>query len=247
MTGLELAAVAAAAVIGATAQSATGFGVALPLAPVLFAFADPPDAVLMVLMGALGHNLLVLATRRRHLDMRRDDVAVLVAGALPGLLIGALLVTSLPKPALQFAVGAAIALAVALRLHAPVAGAERQGLATGAPVGFLAGLLTTTVGINGPPMVVWLRARGADFARLRDTLAVVFLALNVLAIPGVASQGGSVSAGALGAIGGGLLVGHAAGLQAGARLGSGRLEGALVALLVAAACASMAAGASALL
>ena len=96
-------------------------------------------------------------------------------------------------------------------------------------------------------MVVWLRARGADFPRLRDTLAVVFLALNVLAIPGVASQGGSVSAGALGAIGGGLLVGHAAGLQAGARLGSGRLEGALVALLVAAACASMAAGASALL
>ena len=158
MTGLELAAIGAAAVIGATAQSATGFGVALPLAPVLFAIADPLDAVLMVLVAALGHNLLVLVTRHRHLDARRGDVAVLVAGALPGLVIGALLVGGLPKPALQFAVGAAIALALALRLHAPAPAAERQGLATGAPVGFLAGLLTTTVGINGPPMVVWLRA-----------------------------------------------------------------------------------------
>ena len=201
----------------------------------------------MVLVGALGHNVLVLVTRHRHLDARRGDVAVLVAGAVPGLVIGALLVASLPKPALQFAVGAAIALALALRLHAPAPAAERQGLATGAPVGFLAGLLTTTVGINGPPMVVWLRARGVDFARLRDTLAVVFLALNALAIPGVVSQGGTVSAGALGAIGAGLLVGHVAGMQAGARLGSGRLESALVALLVAAACASMAAGASAVL
>lgn len=247
MTGLELAAIAAAAVIGAAAQSATGFGVALPLAPVLFAVAEPTDAVLMVLVGALGHNLLVLATRRRHLDLRRSDVAVLVAGAVPGLLIGSLLVTSLPKPAMQFAVGAAIALAVALRLHAPARAAGRQGPVTGAPVGFLAGLLTTTVGINGPPMVLWLRARGASIAQLRDTLAVVFLALNALAIPGVASQGGTVSTGALAALGAGLLVGHVAGMQAGTRLGSGRLEGALVALLVAAACASMAAGASAVL
>lgn len=247
MTGLELAAIAAAAVIGAAAQSATGFGVALLLAPVLFAVAEPPDAVLMVLVGALGHNLLIVVTRRRHLDVRRGDVAVLVAGAVPGLLIGALLVTSLPKPPLQFAVGAAIALAVALRLHAPARAAERQGWETGAPVGFLAGLLTTTVGINGPPMVVWLRASGAGFPQLRDTLAVVFLVLHVLAIPGVASQGGTVSTGALAALGAGLLVGHVAGMQAGTRLGSGRLEGALVALLVAAACASMAAGASAVL
>jgi uncharacterized membrane protein YfcA len=221
--------------------------VALPLAPVLFAVADPPDAVLMVLVGALAHNLLVLATRRRHLDVRRADVAVLVAGALPGLLIGALLVTSLPKPALQLAVGAAIALALALRLHAPSPAAEPPAWATGAPVGFLAGLLTTTVGINGPPMVVWLRAAGASFAQLRDTLAVVFLALNVLAIPGVASQGGGVSSGAVAALGAGLLVGHVAGMRAGTRLESGRLEVALVALLVAAACASMAAGAAAVL
>jgi uncharacterized membrane protein YfcA len=247
MTGLELAAIAAAAVIGATAQSATGFGVALPLAPVLFAIADPVDAVLMVLVAALGHNLLVLVTRHRHLDAPRRDVAILVAGALPGLVVGALLVTRLSKPALQFAVGAAIAVALALRIHAPAGEPKRQGWETGTPVGFVAGVLTTTVGINGPPMVLWLRAGGADFARLRDTLAVVFLVLNALAIPGVVSQGGSAPAGALAALAGGLVAGHVVGMQAGARVPSGRLESALTALLVAAACASMAAGASALL
>ena len=71
--------------------------------------------------------------------------------------------------------------------------------------------------------------------------------LHVIAIPVVAGRGGSVPGGALAALGGGLLVGHIAGMQAGTRVGSGPLEGALTALLVAAACASMAAGASALL
>ena len=245
MTGLELGAIAAAATIGATAQSATGFGVALPLAPVLCAVAHPPDAVLMVLVGALTHNLLVLVTRHRHLDLRRGDATVLATAGVPGLLIGALLVTHLSKPALQFAVGAAIALALALRLQAPTA--KHQSWKTGTPVGFGSGVLTTTVGINGPPMVLWLRAGGAGPAQLRDTLAAVFLVLHVLAIPIVASRGAGVDPGALAALGTGLLVGHVAGMYAGARADSRRLEAALTALLVAAACASMAAGASALL
>lgn len=152
MTGLELVAVAVAALVGAAAQSATGFGVALPLAPVLFAIADSADALLLVLVAALGYNVLVLATPRHRLDLRGVDIAVLVAGALPGLVLGALTVTSVPKPALQFAVGAAIALAVALRLHEPTAARTQDPPAAGAPVGFLAGLLTTTVGIKGPPL-----------------------------------------------------------------------------------------------
>ncbi len=247
MTGLELAAVAAAAAIGATAQSATGFGVALALAPVLFAVATPPDAVLMVLIAALCHNVLVLVTRHRHLDAPRRDVALLLGSALPGLALGALLVTSLSKPALQFAVGAAIAVALALRVHAPAGEPKRQGWETGAPVGFVAGVLTTTVGINGPPLVLWLRAGGAGPARLRDTLAAVFMGLHVIAIPVVASRGGSVPAGALAALGAGLLAGHVVGMQAGVRVDRVRLESALTALLVVAAGASMAAGASALL
>lgn len=247
MTGLELVAVALAALVGSAAQSAIGFGVALPLAPVLFAIAEPADALLLVLIGALGHNLLVLATRHRHLDLRRVDIAVLVAAALPGLLVGALLVTRVPKPALQFTIGAAIAVAVALRLHEPRPVSKRPPPAAGVPVGMLAGVLTTTVGINGPPLVVWLRARGAAFEQLRDTLAVIFLILNVIAIPSVLSQGGAASLGALAALAGGLLAGHLAGMQAGARLGSRPLERVLVMLLAATACASMAAAVSALL
>ena len=94
---------------------------------------------------------------------------------------------------------------------------------------------------------MWLRARGADFAQLRDTLAVIFLVLNVIAIPGIASQGGSASPPALAALAGGLITGHVTGMQAGARLRSRILERVLATLLAAAACASMAAGARALL
>ena len=79
----------------------------------------------------------------------------------------------------QFAVGAAIAVALALRIDAPAAG-SRSGTSreTGAPVGFVAG-------VPPPPsastVLRWcrrLRAGGAGFARLRDTLAAVFLMLR---------------------------------------------------------------------
>jgi hypothetical protein len=59
------------------------------------------------------------------------------------------------------------------------------------------GALTTTTGICGPPLVVWLRARRTTLAQLRDTLAIVFLR-NLAALPSLAVRGGaaSVAAGA---------------------------------------------------
>src|SRR4051794_39841064 len=239
---LEFAALALAAFVGGAAQSATGFGVVLPLAPLLFALEDPPDAVLTIAIAALAHNVLVVVSRRRLLALRSRDAALLVVSALPGVVLGALVVARLPKSTLQIAVGVAILAAVALRAHRPGRARRLDNAPAGAAVGLLSGTMTTTVGVNGPPLVVWLRARGAGIVQLRDTLAVVFLALNLVAIVNLAARGGTTDAGTLAALAAGLVVGHASGLVASTRLSVTTLDRALVGLLLAAALSSIAAG-----
>src|SRR4051794_5055607 len=239
---LEFIALALAAFIGGAAQSATGFGVVLPLAPLLFALEDPPDAVLTIAITALAHNVLVLVSRHRHLEVRARDAVLLVAAALPGLVLGALIVASLPKPPLQIAVGVAIRAALALRVHEPHRARRLATTPVGAATGLLSGTMTTTVAVNGPPLVIWLRARGATVAELRDTLAAIFFALNLAAIPSVAGRGGAAQAGTLAALGAGLVLGHASGLAASTRLSAATLDRGLLVLLFGAAATSIAAG-----
>lgn len=244
MTPLDILSLALAAILGSAAQTATGFGVALPVAPVAFALLSPPDAVITVAAASLMHNLLVIATRRQRLALRPCDAALLIATALPGLLVGALVISDAPKAPVQLGVGLAILLAVLFRLHEPGRLTAIGGRPAGAAIGLIAGTLTTTVGINGPPLVIWLRSRLATLAQLRDTLAVVFLALNTAAIPSVAAHGGSIPVALLPAIATGLIIGHFIGLQAHQRLPIRTLERALTAILSVAAAATILASAT---
>jgi uncharacterized protein len=217
------------------------------VAPVAFALLSPADAVLTVAASSLMHNVLVVTTRHRRLETRTADSALLVAAALPGLLVGALVVSHVSKAPMQLAIGVAILAAVQFRVHEPGRVTALAHRGAGVPIGALSGLLTTTVGINGPPLVVWLRAREATLTQLRDTLAVVFFALNLAAIPSVATQGGTIPAIVVAALAAGQVTGHVLGLQAHRRLSTRTLDRALVAILVAAAVASVTAALIALL
>lgn len=247
MTALQLLAIALVGVLGSAAQSATGFGVALPLSPVAFALVSPADAVLTVAAGSLMQNLLVLGTRHRRLAIRRKDAILLIVAAIPGLLLGAVVVSHASKAPMQLAVGVAILAAVLFRVHEPGRVAALVSRKIGGLIGLLAGFLTTTVGINGPPLVTWLRARDATFTQLRDTLAMIFLVLNMAAIPSLVSRGGTIPAVLVPALAAGLVVGHVLGLEAHNRLSTRALDRALATLLVAAAVASIVGAATALL
>src|SRR5919108_4598831 len=80
---------AVAALVGASLQSATGFGFALVLSPALFAAVEPVEAVTSLLVVSLALNVLVLFERGRpeHVDWRA--LAPLLIAALPGLGAGA--------------------------------------------------------------------------------------------------------------------------------------------------------------
>lgn len=176
---------AAAALLGAAVQSATGFGFALVLSPALFAVLEPVEAVGALLALGLVLNLLVLFERGRphRLDWRR--LLPMLAAALPGLVAGAALLAWLSKEALQVGVGVAVIAAAAFQLRrrgrvgAGGAAARPVPPAAGLAVGFASGALTTSISVSGPPIVLWLEAHGVRPAEFRETLAASFLALNL--------------------------------------------------------------------
>jgi uncharacterized membrane protein YfcA len=238
----ELLALALAAFVGSSAQSATGFGVLLLLAPLSFALQDVSSALLTITIAASGNNLLVVATRRRSLKLCKVDASLLIASAIPGLVVGALIVSHLSKSTMQVAVGASLILAVAARTHQPDRATRLDNMPSGAVIGLLAGTLTTTVGLNGPPMVIWLRARRATLEQVRDTLAIVFLSLNIAAIPALVGHGATTSSTTLTAVALGLVGGHVAGMIASTRATAETLERAILVLIWSAASGSIAAG-----
>ena len=239
---MALAAVAAFA--GAAVQSATGFGFALVLSPALFAVMDPVEAVTALLVLGLALNLLVLfeGGRPEHVDWRA--LAPMLVAAVPGLAIGAVALTQLSKEVLQVAVGVAVIAAAGWQLrerargHRPISPAAAWG------AGFASGALTTSISVSGPPLVLWLEARGVRPEEFRASLAASFLALNLVGgVVLLAAEGtGAFDAGAVAVLLALVVAGYALGALAFRRLDRERFFALVLALVAATGVASVLAG-----
>jgi uncharacterized membrane protein YfcA len=181
---VTVALAAAAVFLGAGLQSATGFGFALVSAPILFALLGPREAVTAgVIVGVL-LNGLTLATERRRPQVLVHDAVALVAWSLPGIVLGVLALRSVPEHALSVVVALAVFAGLALRVRDHRAEAPPRPRRWHVPAaGFSAGALSTSTSLSGPPLVFCLLARAARPAQLRDTLAAIFIAESVLALP----------------------------------------------------------------
>jgi len=243
-----MALVAAAALVAAVVQAATGLGFALVLGPALFAVLDPESAIVAVTVLGLALNGLVLFAERRRPWVAWGEVRPILLAAVPGAVCGIAVLRALPKAWLQVAVGVAVVAAAALRARtrrqagAPTAGDPRARLA----LGFATGTLTTSAGINGPPIALWLTHRGLRPAEMRDSLSAAFLGLGligavvlapVLAVTGTEIDWGALSAGLVCVV-----AGHAVGRRVFARIDAARYEPLLLVLVAAAGTASIAAG-----
>jgi uncharacterized membrane protein YfcA len=242
-----MALAALAALAGASIQAATGFGFALVLSPALFAVLDPTEAVGTLLALGLVLNVFVLIEDGGHANWRR--IVPMLLAALPGLVAGLLLLNALSKEVLQIVVGLAVIGAAALQLSARRAGNERPHgtelpAAAGVATGFLSGVLTTSISVSGPPIVLWLEAHGIGPSEFRASLAASFLALNLIGwVMLIAAEGSpSVDAGVLIPLLGVVVVGYAAGTLAFRRLGGERFFGLALALVICTGAASLVAG-----
>jgi uncharacterized membrane protein YfcA len=231
-----MALAALAAFAGASVQSATGFGFALVLMPALFAVLEPAEAVAVALVLASALSVFVVVESRR---VPTHGLGRLLLPALPGLAVGAVVIAVVAKEPLQVSVGLAV-IAAALwqlrtthetRFPAPVAG-------------FLSGALTTSISINGPPLVLWLESQDIPPAVFRTTLAAAFLILDVVGVALLTASEGvdTIDLGVLGPLLACVAAGYAAGALAFRRLDPDRFFTVVLALVVCTGAASVLAG-----
>ncbi|HVM53375.1 MAG TPA: sulfite exporter TauE/SafE family protein [Acidimicrobiales bacterium] len=184
MTGVELGIAAVVVAIGAAVQGGVGFGMNLIAAPIL-AVLDPTLVPGPALAAALVLTILVAARDRATIDRR--GVSFALAGRVPGTVIGALLIASIPDEGVTVTVGLAVLLAVALN-------ATRLGLRPTPPVlltaGVVSGFASTVSSVGGPPMaVVYANEPGPV---IRGTLSFIFVigaAMSLVALVAVGDFG----------------------------------------------------------
>ena len=239
---------AAATLVGASVQSATGFGFALILSPAILALLDPYEAVTALLVLGFALNLLLLFGEGGQPDaIRWRAVCPLLLAAMPGLAAGLLVLASISKPLLQAAVGAVVVTAAVAQVRSARAAAptlsREPTLPSACVVGLASGALTTTTTVSGPPIVLWFQSLGFRPAELRASLAACFLGLSVAGTALLAAGGDlAIDPAVVLPLLGLTVLGHALGARAFRALDPRRFRVVVLGLVLAAGLSSVAAG-----
>lgn len=174
-----LALIFAATALAMMLQCTAGFGFNLIMAPVLIATIDPVIAVLLMSVLGLASNGWILVSPRRQLQVDWTRGRTFLIWALPGMALGLLCLAAASRSILLVAAGVAVLLALAFRLWGP--GSAPDGRWYSPIAGFVAGAMTTSVHVHGPPTALWLLGRPRT--QYRDTLAMMLLILNAVSVP----------------------------------------------------------------
>jgi uncharacterized membrane protein YfcA len=174
----------AAILVGLTAAAATaaqtisGFGLSLLLAPVVQLVLPGLAAIRLVNGTAAGVNALLLAPAWRDVDLRR--AALIGLPAITAVLVLTPLVSGHSARTISLVAGAATLVAVLLALPSrPIRMLGSRG--GGVVAGVLSGALTVSSGAGGAPIAAHVATRPWSPRRLVATVQLVFLPVNLLA------------------------------------------------------------------
>lgn len=208
------------AAAAALLAGAAGFGFGLLATPLfLLAGFSLPFIITANLLVAVATRLSVAWRLRRSIEWRR--VALLLAGSIPGLWVGARLLGSMDDHDVKLMVGVIIMAAAAALIYAerhPPGMRPRDAVVTIA--GFFGGLLGTTTSLVGVPPVLLLARRRLGTAHFMADMAVFFITTGAIGCAVLALEGDFDGAGARAFLWWlpGVLVANAVGTSLGLRL-----------------------------
>jgi uncharacterized membrane protein YfcA len=170
--------------VAAFAQAVSGFGFSLVAVPLLALVAGPRVAVVGSSIVAV---LLTSVTALHDRDfVRWRTVARVLVAAVVGMPLGLLALTALPARVLTVGIALVVLIFTLMTwrgLRVP------GGVATTAVVGLVCGALTTSIGVNGPPLVAAFQAMDFPPRPFRATLAAVFAGCGTIGVLGFAVTG----------------------------------------------------------
>lgn len=163
---------------GFLVRAFTGFGAVIFILPLLALLL--PVKIVVPLLAVLGLATGGWLAYRSHGHVDRPEMRALVIGALPGMLLGLLLVSVLTDHRLRqvlglLLVGVGLWLAWERRTQLPPL---PRSIGLGA--GFASGFLGALFGLSGPPSVSYLARQRLSSASFRATLLVFILVVDAL-------------------------------------------------------------------
>ena len=171
---------------GSTVVSSLGFGIGMTTTPLLLIFLDPQSGVVMVNTLSVTLYVLIVLQNREHLPLREMTPA---SGAgLAGVPVGVFILSSASSSVLRISITGLIlllTLAVVFRVRGPVPGSNTIGLL----VGFVVGVLLTSLGIGGPLMALVILTRDWPRHTVRVSLAFYFLVVEGTGVVGYGVAG----------------------------------------------------------
>ena len=225
--------------VAAVTQQVSGFGYELLAVPLLSILVGPKDAVALATVSGVAASGL-MAVRLRALS-DRPTLRRMFAGAVVGMPIGIVFLRQLPEDPLRIAL-AVVVLAMVLVLASGFRfGHDRPG--TEVAAGFTSGVLNTSIGTAGPPIVVTLQAGDMAQHTFRATTVAFFACCNLVAVPLIVASGvvtASTWRAALVAVPA-VLVGNAIGGRLAPKVAPERFRSLVLGLLVLAALGALAA------
>lgn len=182
LTASAIAFIVVAILVGATLQRVSGLGMGLVVAPLLAVLLGAAPGVLVANATTSVSALMLTIAVRRTVQWRR---ALLIGlAAVPGAVLGALLVSALPGAALQIVVGAVVLLGLGTGWLVDQLGhlphVRRWWVTPGA--GLVGGALNTVAGVAGPVMIVHSRLVRWDQAGFAATMQPVFMVMGGLSV-----------------------------------------------------------------
>jgi uncharacterized protein len=146
--------------------------------PLLAILAGPKAAVVGTAMVSVVISVRMIV--HDHHSIARRTVALLLAGSVVGAPIGLYVLAEANRRLLQALIGLLV-LAFAVLLWRGFTLAS-SGNSSDVAAGFAAGVLSTSTGTSGPPLVIVLHARALEPRAFRGTLAAVFLVQGAVAL-----------------------------------------------------------------
>lgn len=180
VTGLDLLFSILIVIAASTVIGTAGFGFSLVATPVLLLYLEPQQVVVVANCLIALMMVLVLARTWRNLDLRAS--MGLVVGGMVATPVGVLALNSASPGALRITIAVVIiflGLFSLKNVQLPLA----NNRAAGPVIGFFTSLAVTTIAIGGPLGAIYAISQKWKPDMLRASLALFFLASDVVAFP----------------------------------------------------------------
>ena len=158
-------------------QAGTGFGFSIMATPFLLLLFEPHDAIQLNII--LSFLISVVMTFKIRNEVNKESLVRLIKGSLIGILPGLLLFIFLDVRPQKIFVSILILVSTALLVaKVNVKQSNSKELITGA----LSGLLTTSLGMPGPPLLIYFAGAKVDKSTLRSTTLAYFVFVYLVSL-----------------------------------------------------------------